>query len=204
MFIAVILISATASVFLFKDRIVQQFIREANKSLNTPVKIADIDISLLNDFPNLAIICRDVYIEDSHPGQYPLFTATTLYFFLNPIEVWQGKYSIRGLRINDSETNLKVNEAGQANYDILKKIESTESSSIGFDLRNVRLRNTIVRYNDIKSNLDHAFSSSDLSGTIIMKDHLYDITAKGDLTIDQLGVDQQKYLVNKFLMPMHH
>ena len=44
------------SVFLFKDRIIQQFISEANKSLNTPVKIGKIDVSVFADFPNLAIL----------------------------------------------------------------------------------------------------------------------------------------------------
>src|SRR5882672_9930826 len=90
--IAVVLIATTASVFLFKDRIIQEFIAEANKNLSTPIRIGKIDISAWNDFPNLAIVCSDVYVEDSHPGEYPLITARTVSFYLNPIEVWSGKY----------------------------------------------------------------------------------------------------------------
>ncbi len=86
-----ILIASLTSVFLFKDRIIQQFITEANKSLSTPVKIGKIDISPWDDFPNMAIVFHDVYVEDSHPGNYPLLTAKKVSFFLNPIEVWKGQ-----------------------------------------------------------------------------------------------------------------
>src|SRR5690606_31786264 len=94
--IGVLLIAAVGSVFLFKDKIIQQFIREANKQLSTPVKIGEIDVSLFEDFPHLSIVFKDVYIEDSHPEQYPLFTATSLSFRLNPIEAYHGTYIITG------------------------------------------------------------------------------------------------------------
>ena len=93
------------SVFLFKDRIIRQFVAEANKSLSTPVKIGKIDVSLFANFPNLAIEFSDVYVEDSHPDIYPLLTAERISFKLNPLEVWRGNYSIRGLSVKGSEGN---------------------------------------------------------------------------------------------------
>ncbi|MFM8834444.1 MAG: hypothetical protein ACKOEV_12570, partial [Cytophagales bacterium] len=65
--LAVLLIAAVVSIFLFKDRIVQEFVKEANKNLNTPVKIGKIEISAWGDFPNLSIVFTDIYVEDSHP-----------------------------------------------------------------------------------------------------------------------------------------
>src|SRR5882672_7158964 len=114
------MIATTTSVFLFKDRIIQEFVREANKSLNTPVRIGKIDISAWSDFPNLGIEFTDVYVEDSHPGEYPLLTAKSISFYLNPVEAWNGDYSIRGLQIVDSETNLKIDAQGNTNYTIFK------------------------------------------------------------------------------------
>ena len=104
----VVAIALVASVFIFKDRIIDAFIKEANKSLSTPIKIGKIEISAWNDFPNLAIVFTDVYVEDSHPGDHPLLTAKTISFYLNPIEAWNGKYSIRGLQVLESETDLKI------------------------------------------------------------------------------------------------
>jgi uncharacterized protein with PQ loop repeat len=87
--IGVLFLSLTISVFLFKDKIINQFIREANKQLNTPVKIAKIDVSLWSSFPKVSIVLKDVYVEDSQPGQYPLLTAAEISFQLSLVDVWQ-------------------------------------------------------------------------------------------------------------------
>ena len=78
----VLVLSLTISVFLFKDKIINQFIREANKQLNTPVKVAKMEVSLWMSFPKISIVMKDVYVEDSHPGQYPLLTAGEISFQL--------------------------------------------------------------------------------------------------------------------------
>jgi len=195
--VVVILTTTTASVFLFKDRIIQQFIREANKSLNTPIKIGKIDISAWNDFPNLAIVFTDVYVEDSQPGEYPLMIAKTVSFYLNPVEAWRGNYSIRGLQIKDSETSLKIDAAGVNNYTILKDSPGTEAGSIVFDLKNVRLQNTKVSYHDQISHLHHEFASKKLVASISLKNNLYDIVANGDITTEQIGTRNKVVLKNK-------
>ena len=128
----IIAIALIASVFIFKDRIIEEFIKEANKSLSTPIKIGKIEISAWNDFPNLAIVFEDVYVEDSYPGEHALLTATTISFYLNPVEAWNGKYSIRGLQVTNSETDLKINTVGKSNFTIVKESEDA-GGSISFD-----------------------------------------------------------------------
>ncbi|MFN5430446.1 MAG: AsmA family protein, partial [Cyclobacteriaceae bacterium] len=140
--IAVLLGAAFVSVFLFKDRILQQFINEANKSLNTPVKIGKIDLSVWQDFPNLSIVFTDVYVEDSHSRSYPLLTAKKVSFSLHALEAWKGNYSVRGLQISDSETNLKIDKEGLNNFTIVKHSKDAVASTISFDLKNVKLVKT--------------------------------------------------------------
>ncbi len=195
--LAVVFVATTVSVFLFKDRIIHQFIEEANKSLSTPVKIGKIDVSSWSDFPNLAIVCTDVYIEDSQPGDYPLLTARTVSFYLNPIEVWSGTYSIRGLQITDSETNLKINPAGVNNYTIFKEKRHDSTGAIVFNLRNVRLQNTKVSYHDQHAHDHHIFQSYKLIASIAIKGDLYDIDADGDITTVQIGVGKKTFLKDK-------
>jgi hypothetical protein len=195
--LAVVFVATTASVFLFKDRIVHQFIEEANKSLSTPVKIGKIDVTSWNDFPNLAIVCTDVYVEDSQPGEYPLITARTVSFYINPIEVWRGTYSIRGLQIIDSETNLKINPSGVNNYTIFKKKGHDSTGAIVFNLRNVRLQNTHVSFHDQRAHDHHVFQSKDLMASIAVKGDLYDIDADGDITTVQIGVGKKIFLKDK-------
>jgi len=185
------------SVFLFKDRIIQQFISEANKSLNTPVKIGKIDVSVFADFPNLAIVFSDVYIEDSHPGNYPLLTAEQISFNLNPIEVWAGTYDIRGLTVSKSETNLKINPAGKTNFNIIKTNSGEGSGTVKFDLRQVQLSNTLVNYDDAAAKQHHKFSSEKLIASILVTGDLYQVEAMGDATTKQIGINQSVFLANK-------
>ena len=183
----VLIITFGVSVYLFKDKIIQQFISEANKSLNTPVKIGRIEVSAWQDFPNVAITFTDLYVEDSHPGIYPLIEAKTVSFYLNPIEAIRGKYSIRGLQIADSETHLKINEDGLNNFTILKE-KGKSNESITFDLRNIKLTNTKVSFQDLKSLLHHSLESKKLTASVKLVDDKYQINAKGDIGVDQIGI----------------
>ncbi len=191
----VLVVGLLSSIFLFKDRIIQQFIREANKNLGTPVKIGKIEVSAFLDFPNLSIVLYDVYVEDSHPGENALLTAKKVSFVLNAIEVWRGRYTIRGLQIRDSETNLLINKAGKNNYTIVKS--GGGGGSVSFDLRNVRLNNTLVTYMDLSEGLHHEFSSSDLAANIVANNNIYHIEAIGDIVSEQIGIGKSIWFRKK-------
>jgi hypothetical protein len=195
----VLTISLVVSAFLFKDRIIKNFIEAANQNLNTPVKIGKWDVSVFEKFPQLSIVLTDVSVEDSHEGMYPLLTAARISFQLNPLEVYRGNYSIRGLTITDSETNLKINEAGINNYTIWKEDSTSneQTGSLGFELKNVQLTNTLVRYVDFKRNEDLIFSSEQLSASIQSSSEIYTIEAKGELTTKKLKIDKTSLLEGK-------
>jgi hypothetical protein len=195
--ISVLLIALVTAVFLFKDRIIHQFILEANKQLNTPVKIGKIDVSVFQQFPQLSIVLTDVYVEDSHPGEYPLLTAKRISFQMNPLEVWQGSYAVTGLKVEDSETNLKLNARGENNYTVVKKGASSESSSVSFDLKDIELKNTKVHYTDINANQQLVFSSHDLLASIHSANDVYEIEAKGQLITDKIQIDNNSFLAGK-------
>jgi len=194
----VVFISLVGSVFLFKDKIISQFIREANKNINTPVKIGKFDVSIFSQFPQLSIVLTDVYVEDSHPGNYPLLTAKSVSFQLNAIEAWGGSYTIKGLKIVDSETNLKLNDKGVTNYDVTKKKDTKDKSpSIRFELQKVRLTNTKVNYVDRKAEQDFVFNSKELLASIVSENDLYAIDAEGELTTTKISVNQNLFFTDK-------
>ncbi|MGC1243934.1 MAG: AsmA-like C-terminal region-containing protein [Chryseosolibacter sp.] len=196
--LGVMVIALTVSVYLYKDRIIQQFIREANKQLNTPVSIKRIEVSVFEQFPRLSIVFHDVYVEDSHPGKYPLLTARKISFQLNPLAAWGGDYTIRGLEIHDSETHLKISDEGENNYTIVKKQASGKSqSSIGFALSNVSLHNTTVHYLDLRILQDFTFTSDRLKASIHSARDIYDIEAQGGLVTEKMLIGNNNYLKGK-------
>jgi len=193
----VLLLSLTITVFLFQDKIINQFIREANKQLNTPVKIGKIEASLWRQFPKLSIVMKDVYVEDSHPGQYPLLTAAELSFQLNLIDVWNERYIIQGLNILDSETNLKINAKGENNYTIAKSSGGKGTGAVSFELDKVMLKNTKVHYTDLDAEQEHSFTSNDLTASIQTANDIYTISVSGEVTTEKIKVNQRSFLTGK-------
>ncbi|HEX5170968.1 MAG TPA: AsmA family protein, partial [Cyclobacteriaceae bacterium] len=196
--VGVVSVTLTASVLYYRDRIISEFIRQANKNLNTPIKIGRMDVSWFADFPNLSIVFEDVYVEDSHPGLYPLLTAKTVSFQLNIIDLRNGKYNVKGLKISGSETNLKINAEGVNNYTIVKDSPNNkEAESISFELKNVSLKNTRVHYIDASINQEFTFLSDELAASIKTSKDIYDINAKGDLTTEKIRVRQIELFAGK-------
>lgn len=194
----VLLIALTASVFLYKDRLIRQFIREANKQLNTPITIKRMDVSVFERFPHLSIVFHDVYVEDSHAGQYPLLTASKISFQLNPFQVWNGDYTIRGLVIEDSETNLKIDQEGENNYSIVTHDSgSGERASIAFALSNVSIKNAVVHYVDLRTLQDFTFKSEKLRTSIQSNHDVYNIEADGQLTTEKMMIRSKSYFEGK-------
>lgn len=180
----------TGIVYLFKDRIINQFIREANKNLSTKVKIEKTDISWFERFPNLSIVLTNVYVEDSHEGIYPLLTAEKVSFQLKTAEALRGNLLIQGLQISGSETKLKINAEGINNYTITTNNQSSQGEGVRFALENVRLTNTRVDYVDLRSNEEYRFHSEQLRATIDARHDIYDIEAKGIVTTEKIRVRQ--------------
>lgn len=157
------------------------------------------DISMFQDFPQLSILLNDVYIEDSHDGQYPLLTAAEISFQLSVVEVWRGNYTIKGLRIYDSETNLKINSKGKNNYTILKPSDkkSANASTVRFQLTNVDIEKTRVHYVDATAGQHLIFASKALLASINSANDVYDIEAKGELTTEKISIDQNEFIAGK-------
>jgi hypothetical protein len=196
--LAVLSVSLIISVFIFREQIIKQFIAEANERLSTPVKIKKIDVSAFSHFPNLSIVFTDVYVEDSHPGQYPLLTASRVSFQLNPLEVYRGIYNIKGLEIKACETNLKINREGVSNFNVVKKIEQdTPQSSIGIELKNVKLKNVLVHYVDYPANQDFHFSTNELSAFIKSVNDIYSIGVSGEVTSKKIRIETTTILEDK-------
>lgn len=196
--VGVLIVALTASVFLYKDRIINQFIREANKQLNTPITIKKMDVSVFEEFPQLSIVFHDVYVEDSQPGQYPLLTAKKISFQLNPLRVWQGDYTVSGMEVSDSETNLKIDEDGENNYTIIKKQKGPAGgSSLGFALADVSITNTVVHYTDLRIRHNFTFKSERMVASIHSANDIYEINADGQLTTEKMLIGSNNYLAGK-------
>lgn len=197
--LGVCFLTLVGSVFFFKDRLIKQFILEANKNLSTPIDIGKIDVSWFEDFPHLSIVFHDVYVEDSHAGQYPLLTASVISFQLNVYDAWHGQYTIKGLQLREAEANLKINESGENNYTIVKTDTTAAHSggTIAFALNNVLIKSIRFHFIDLSTNKEFTFLSNKLAASIRTADDIYDIEAAGELMSEKIKIKQTEVFGGK-------
>ena len=193
-----LIVGISVSVYFFKDKIIQHFIAEVNKSLNTPVKVGKIEIAAWEDFPDFAINIFDIYVEDGSPNDNALFTAKKVSFIINPIEAWKGNFEIRALRVEKSKLNAVIDAQGANNFTIFKS-QNAATPSIEFELKNVNLIQTEIHYDNHQINQHHSLVSKKLVTSIAISNNVYSVISNGDIHINQLKINNINFFEDKDL-----
>ncbi|MEX2336268.1 MAG: AsmA-like C-terminal region-containing protein [Fulvivirga sp.] len=186
--------------FLYRDQLIDHFIREANKSINTPIHVDEISVSSLRKFPQVSLSFKGVYIEESFDGSsYPLLQADKIDFTFNPLAVFKGNYTIEQVHMKDGKCHLKMNKAGEINYDIFKKVDTTQQHTVAFDLSKITLKNITFTYtNDLKNvHLEMITSSTEANLSAVGKS--YDIQTDGDVQLKYLMINNSTWAKEKQL-----
>jgi len=188
----------SVSVYFFKDKIIQHFIAEVNKSLNTPVKVGKIEIAAWEDFPDFAINIFDIYVEDGSPKDNALFTAKKVSFIINPIEAWKGNFEIRALHVEKSKLHAVIDAQGGNNFTIFKS-QNAATPSIEFELKNVNLLQTEIQYDNLQINQHHSLVSKKLVTSIAISNNVYSVISNGDIHLNQLKINNINFFEDKDL-----
>jgi AsmA-like C-terminal region/Protein of unknown function len=142
-------------------------------------------------------VLSNVYVEDSHPADYPLLTANKISFQFHPLEAYRGQYNIKGLEVAEAEVSLKIDAKGKNNYTVLKPSDGTSKSSVSLELKNVNLKTIRVIYLDMKAKQHYIFRSKELDASIRTEKDIYDIAATGELTTEEINVNGRSYFTGK-------
>ena len=197
MIIAVVGASVIAT-FLYKDRLVDHFIREANKNLNTPIHVEKISVSPLTNFPQVSLVFKEVVIEESFErSSYPLLEAARIDFTFNPLNLWEGRYSIEEIHLQDASCHLKVNKNGETNYNIAKHSAQGTAPSVTFDLSSIHLDNVNFKYSDDRRETFVEASAENALARLGVKNDVYDTKVSGDFTFHNLGIRGRTWVTNK-------
>lgn len=195
-FISVLLATAIAVPYFFKDKIYEKVKTELNKQMNAKVDFDDIDLSILKNiknFPNIAVGIDDLSII----GKAPFDNDTLLQIgnakaSLDLMSVINGEqYKIEQIELSDAIINAIQNKEGIANWNILKEDETKkeeETRPFALALNKLILDNIQLNYDDIKSgtslkieNLNHT-GKGDFTATV------FDYTSTTE--IDKLSFKQ--------------
>ncbi len=155
-FFVILIASAVAVPYFFKDKIIAKAKEEISKQLNAKVDFSDIDLSLLKNirnFPNIALGIDDLTITGIAPFEGDtLLNIGSANASLDLMSVIKGEqYKIEAITLEDATLNAIVNKEGLANWNILKpSTDTTTSKPFALALNKLTLDNINLYYDDLK------------------------------------------------------
>jgi hypothetical protein len=172
LFAAIALAIVIAPTF-FKDGLVKAVKMEINKQVEGEVDFSDIDVTWWSTFPDVALSLNDLRISGlkADSSHQDLFFAKELALGLDFMSVWtQGdSLEIKSFQLVDPDIYVFVDKTGLANYDLVKKTESTTESTgsaMKFDLSDYKISNANIRYIDVAGGMDISLREVDHTGAL--------------------------------------
>ncbi|MDR1847593.1 MAG: AsmA-like C-terminal region-containing protein [Bacteroidales bacterium] len=147
--VVTVVLLAAALVYFNQDKIKSILVKELNASLTTEIKVKQIDVTFLSTFPNVALAFNDVLACDAYEGETSsdtLFFFRRLYLSFDLFDIMKNNYTIRKIKAEDGEFNMKIRKDGKENYIFWKKNDKTPSQNFNLRLRAVELSNTTYTF----------------------------------------------------------
>ena len=127
----------------------------ANDAITTELNFSKARLSFFNHFPALTLTLHDVTLMGSSP--YPkdtLLTADELAFGINLPSLLSKKINIDEIYLDNADIDVKVNEAGEANYNVYQSgkqaaAPSADTSSASLKIRKIQLSHCNLIYKDL-------------------------------------------------------
>ena len=127
-----------------EEALKERFLVTVNEQLTVPLETDEIDIDFWSQFPDLSLRLDHVFIEDP----LRLESGDTLLYFESSFaqfelfSVLSGETVIRRITLENGQVNLRWQEDGLTNFDILKDDSSDPESYM--DLQGLQVKNTKV------------------------------------------------------------
>lgn len=174
-----------------KDKIIDLFIAEANRSINTPIDVESFDFSLIKNFPHLSVSMHGVKINESTGQQNGrLGSAGDIHFNFNLWDLIGGSYTIDEVTIVDGDFKLRVDKNGKTNYEVIKaRPDSSRNSRLNFSISSINLNQVSVRYSLDKASYIYQFSAEKLNATWDTENNTHKVRMQGNLRMDTLSVN---------------
>lgn len=188
---------------VFSDKIREQVKKTANEKLNGELNYSEANVSFFTHFPSLTLTLTDFKLHGSAPFQKEKFIAADeVAFGINLSSLIFGDaIKIDQIFLSNAEVNVKVNEKGEANYNVYVAGKETapkeEESDTGLKLEEIQITNSKIIYDDQSANVHvDAFGFSYLGSGDFSK-AIFALRSK--LKIEELNVVYQKepYLMHK-------
>lgn len=186
--------------YFFKDEICGIVVSEVNKHLKAKVTVAEVDLTFWSTFPNVSVDFNQVFIRDSYANasaKDTLLYSDRIRLKFNPVDLWNENYHVEAIEVDPGTVQLKVNQKGEVNYDILKPSEDTTSTKFELKLEHVSFENVRFAYRNKATSQYYSTNlhQMDLEGNFT--ESIFTLHAKSNLKVRKAKSGQVTLISNK-------
>ena len=188
--------SSAAYIYYQQDELEQVVIKEINKRLKSPIKIGDIEFSVIKNFPFASIELNNILAIDAFQED-TLCEIELLQLKFNALDLYNNIFIIQELTLKNGFTSIYYKDSMQ-NYEIWHSTQdSSQEENTDFGLENISLENFKIAYavDDIQSVIVNNESQLQLS----INNGRTEINLQGDITNEKLILDGINHLPSKKL-----
>ncbi|MCD0468355.1 AsmA-like C-terminal region-containing protein [Flavobacterium sp. JAS] len=188
---------------IFADTIKEQIKKIANEKLSAELNYSDVSVSFFQHFPSLTLTLSDLNLNGSIPYKNEKFiTAKEISFGINVASlVFSKEVKIDQIYLSDSFINVKVNEKGEANYNIYKSSSQAEtskdSSETALKLEKIEILNSKIIYDDKSTKVHFDAFGFDYLGKGDLNKAVFDLYSKAKIEKLNIVYEGEPYLMNK-------
>lgn len=190
---------------LFPGTIEQQVKNVANKSLDSRIDFSNSKLSFFTHFPSLTVSLDNLSLTGSAPYRNEnLLKAKQVAFGINLFTlIFSGDVKIDELYVSEADINVKVNEKGEANYNIYiapeEQPEDTTEEGTSIRLDRIDFENCHIKYRDRSAKVLVNAYGFNYVGKGDLAEDVFDL--RTDAAIDSIDFyyDRVPYLKKKFL-----
>ena len=191
----------TLIIYLNRDNICQSAIDEINQKLKSPLQVKDVNLTFWSTFPNLSVDLKEVFIaglKDAKPSKEDtLLYSSLIRLRLNPFDLWKENYEFQSIEINSGKIQLRVDENGKENFDILKPEEEKEDDSFRLKLKNVAFNKMGFSYENKSTNQHYNTILNRFIFSGDFNEKQFKLNLHGDLNLNYLKSGPLYLLKNK-------
>lgn len=190
----------SGGLYLFKDEICGAVIKEVNKHLKAKVSVSEVDLTFWASFPNLSVDFNHVFIQDSYAQSTikdTLLYSERIRLKFNPMDLWNEEYRVKKVQVYPGCVNLKVNKAGEVNYDIFKPSEDTTSSAFKFELEKVLLEEVRFSYSNKATAQTYKSSINEMELSGNFSEEQFQLKANSNLKVEKVRSGEITLLSNR-------
>lgn len=201
----IIVVSGTMSLgYYYQDRILQQFVHEANRYLTVPVSTEQVSLTFLSSFPRVSVALDDVQIA-GHPDAPPLAEVAHVNFSFDVWALLRGEYLINRVVLQRGRLYLHVDAEGQRNFTIFRSTApasdaSSPRSPLAFRLETIILDQVQVDYVDDPLQHHTEMVAQRMEAALDVQGAQYGIRLKGNLFSQGIRIENATYFAQKDLL----